>query len=404
VSGSTRFGGLRPLADRSRIQLALGIAERIAVGRLVLELPDGSVRTVASGTPGPCGHLRLHRLRAIRRFVTGGSLGFAEAYLDGDWDSDDLPQTLEVLALNDAAYAHEGRARGLTRLLARARHLLRANSRSGSRRNVLAHYDLGNEFFRRWLDPGMTYSSARFDGVDVDLGTAQQRKFESLVAVLDPPPDSHLLEIGCGWGGFAEYLATTRQARVTAITISDEQHAYAARRIHEAGLGERVEVRLQDYRDVDGRFDGIASIEMLEGVGERYWPVFFARLRDVVKPGGRIGIQAITIADHYFDAYRKGCDFIQRHVFPGGMLPSPAVLERETARAGLVETDRHTFGADYGRTLDEWNRRFQAAWSEVRELGFDDRFKRLWEYYLAYCAAGFKVGFTDVLQIGLTRR
>ena len=388
--------------------LALRVAGRLAAGRLILELPDGSEHVFEGRRPGPQGRLRLIRPRALRRYVTGGALGFAEAYVDRDWDTPDLPPLLELLALNEEAYAGERRALSLDRLRARLAHLVRANTRRGSRRNILSHYDLGNAFFQRWLDPGMTYSAARFghgDGHgDESLEQAQRRKFESLAGMLALRPDAHLLEIGCGWGGFAEFAAREAGARVTAITISNEQHAYARERIQKAGLTERVEVRLQDYRDVQGRFDAIGSIEMFEAVGERYWPLFFAHLRDLLRQGGRAGLQVITIGDEHFESYRRGCDFIQRHVFPGGMLPSPAALTREIGRAGLVEEARVAFGRDYARTLGCWNRRFQVAWAELRSLGFDDRFKRLWDFYLAYCEAGFRVGFTDVLQLGLVRR
>jgi cyclopropane-fatty-acyl-phospholipid synthase len=287
--------------------------------------------------------------------------------------------------------------------MARLRHVLRPNSRRGSRRNILAHYDLGNAFYQRWLDPSMTYSSARFEKPELSLEDAQTAKYRSLARKLSLQPDHHLLEVGCGWGGFAEFAAREVGARVTAITISDQQHAFAAERIRCAGLGDKVEIRLQDYRDVEGRFDRIASIEMFEAVGESYWPIYFGKLADIIKPDGIIGLQIITIADRYFETYRRGADFIQRHIFPGGMLPSPTALQQQLERAGLQKLTEATFGLDYARTLATWNRRFQAAWPDLLRLGFDQRFKRLWQYYLAYCEAGFKAGWTDVCQLALRR-
>ena len=304
---------------------------------------------------------------------------------------------------NEKAYEEHFYGRSWFRWLARARHLFRPNSRRGSRRNILAHYDLGNAFYQSWLDPSMTYSSARFDKPGTSLEAAQAAKYASLAEKLSLRPDHHVLEVGCGWGGFAEFAARDVGAKVTAITISDEQHAFAAERIQKAGLGEKVDIRLQDYRDVEGRFDRIASIEMFEAVGEPYWPVYFDKLAGMMQPGGVIGLQIITIADRYFEAYRRSADFIQRHIFPGGMLPSPSVLQRQIERAGLQKLTETTFGLDYARTLAAWNQRFQDAWPDLLQLGFDHRFKRLWHYYLAYCEAGFKAGWTDVCQVGLRR-
>ncbi|MDH3659228.1 MAG: cyclopropane-fatty-acyl-phospholipid synthase family protein [Alphaproteobacteria bacterium] len=379
------------------------IAENLKCGRLTIIAPDGDVRHFEGGVDGPDAVLQLNSLRAIRRFMAGGSLGFAEAYLDGDWDSPDLPRLLELLVLNNDAYLDHFYGRGWFRWLARLRHLFRPNSIRGSRRNILAHYDLGNRFYQHWLDPSMTYSSARFERPDASLEDAQTAKYASLANKLALHEGHHLLEVGCGWGGFAEFAAREVGAKVTAITISDQQHAFAAERIQSAGLSEKVEIRLQDYRDVDGRFDRVASIEMFEAVGESYWPVYFDKLAGIVQPGGVVGLQVITIADHYYETYRRGADFIQRHVFPGGMLPSPAALQQQWEGAGLQKLSETTFGLDYAKTLAIWNRRFQAAWPELLQLGYDQRFKRLWQYYLAYCEAGFKAGWTDVCQIALRR-
>ena len=396
--------GARPVAPSSHLlEVGLRIAERLRCGRLTIMLPGGERRLFEGPESGPSALLVIHRPRAIRRLLIGGGPGFAEAYLDGDWDSPDLPRLLELLALNERAYESLSKGRRWHRWLARARHLLRPNSRRGSRRNILAHYDLGNRFYALWLDRTMTYSAALFLNPQAPLEEAQRSKYRSLAERLGLESGHRLLELGCGWGGFAEFVAAEIGARVTAITISDQQHAFAAARIQAAGLADRVEVRLQDYRDVAGRYDRVAAIEMLEAVGERYWPLFFGKLRDRLTPGGVAGLQVITIADHYFEAYRRGADFIQRHVFPGGMLPSPQALRQQVAGAGLVELGALTFGHDYARTLASWQQCFQSAWPQIREAGFDQRFKRLWEYYLAYCEAGFRAGHTDVCQLTLQR-
>ena len=395
-------GGSISIDDRL-MALAYGIAENLQFGRLKFITPTGEHRQFEGSSDGPNAVLQLNSLRALRRFAIGGSLGFAEAYLDGDWDSPDLPSLLELLVLNEDAYSKHFYGRSWFRWLARARHLFRPNSKRGSRQNILAHYDLGNTFYQHWLDPSMTYSSARFEKPDASLESAQEAKYASLIKKLSLKPEHHLLEVGCGWGGFAEFAAREVGAKITAITISDQQHAFAAERIQAAGLNDKVEIRLQDYRDVDGRFDRIASIEMFEAVGESYWPVYFDKLSHILQPNGTIGLQIITIADRYYETYRRSADFIQRHVFPGGMLPSPTVLQKQLQRAGLQKLSETTFGLDYARTLATWNQRFQAAWPEMLHLGFDQRFKRLWQYYLAYCEAGFKVGWTDVCQLALRR-
>jgi len=385
------------------ITLVFGIAEKLKCGRLTIITPDGTERHFDGATDGPEAVLKLNSLRAVRRFATGGSLGFAEAYLDGDWDSPELPRLLELLVLNEDAYNDHFYGHAWFRWMARLSHVLRSNSKRGSRQNILAHYDLGNAFYRRWLDASMTYSAARFEEPDLSLESAQAAKYASLAKKLSLQADHHLLEVGCGWGGFAEFAAREIGAKVTAITISDEQHAFAAERIQTAGLNDKVEIRLQDYRDVDGRFDRIASIEMFEAVGEAYWPTYFSKLADMVQSGGIIGLQIITIADRYYETYRRGADFIQRHIFPGGMLPSPSALQGQFERAGLQKLTETTFGLDYARTLATWNQSFQAAWPELSQLGFDQRFRRLWQYYFAYCEAGFKAGWTDVRQFALSR-
>jgi len=283
------------------------------------------------------------------------------------------------------------------------RHLSNANTKRGARRNILAHYDLGNEFYSAWLDASMTYSSARFDAQVRDLEAGQRAKYKALAEHLELKPDDHVLEIGCGWGGFAEFAAREYGARVTGITISDEQLVYARARMEKAGLADRVEIRRQDYRDVEGQFDKVASIEMFEAVGEKYWPAYFGKIADVLKPGGKAGLQIITIDEKLFEKYRRRADFIQRYVFPGGMLASIGRLQEESAKVGLVWRRAEAFGQSYAETLAEWARRFKAKWSDIRALGFDERFKQLWLFYLSYCEAGFRTGRTNVVQLELAK-
>lgn len=383
--------------------LLLRLGRDIRFGTLHVRLPGGGLRSFAGSEPGPTATLHIRNGRVVRRFLTGGAVGFAESYIDGDWDSPDLASLLELLDRNHAAWSDHHQGSLLPRLVRRLLHLLRGNSRRGSRRNIHAHYDLGNDFFAAWLDPTLTYSSARFvDGIE-DLEAAQIEKYRSLARLMRLSPGQKLLEIGSGWGSFAILAAREFGAQVRSLTISREQHAFASRRVQELGLNDRVAIELCDYRDAAGRYDRIASIEMFEAVGEAWWPTFFGKVRDVLVPGGMAGLQIITIADRYFAEYRRSADFIQRYIFPGGMLPSPSALRQQVERAGLSIRDQLAFGACYARTLGIWNRGFDAAWDKVAQLGFDERFRRLWTYYLAYCEAGFRTGSTDVVQLAAAR-
>ncbi len=323
----------------------------------------------------------------------------------GEWDTPDLAILLETLVNN---YDHIRRlfdGNPVMNLVNWLGHRLNRNSRRGSRRNIHAHYDLGNAFYGAWLDPSMTYSSARYERPGQSLQDAQRVKYVSLARMMDLQPGHSVLEIGCGWGGFAEFAAREVGAVVTGVTISREQHDYARRRLFEAGLADRADIRLIDYRDVEGRFDRVASIEMFEAVGREYWPTYFQKVHEVLTPGGRAGLQIITIQDDLFDEYDARTDFIQKYVFPGGSLPSEARMAPDISGAGLVEAGIVRFGGDYAETLAEWARRFESAWGEIvrTEASFDDRFHRLWRFYLAYCEAGFRSGRTDVIQMALQR-
>ena len=391
-------GSPLPLLDR--------LLRRTRFGHLTLTLPNGR-RLEAHGTePGPQASLQLQRWRPLWRLALQGDLGLALAYRDGDWDSPDLLALMAFGVANEAAWGSVLQGRGPGRWLARLAHLARANTRRGSRHNIACHYDLGNAFYGQWLDESMLYSSALYDdAAPADtLEAAQARRLQRIVQMLDVPAQAEVLEIGCGWGTLAATLARDSGARVTGVTLSTEQLAFARERAAAWGVAERVELRLQDYRDVTGRFDRIVSIEMIEAVGEAYWPTYFDILRERLKPGGVAVLQAITMADAHFESYRQGADFIQHCIFPGGMLPCPRVLREQAERAGFVVEEVQTFGTGYARTLGEWRRRFLARWSAIEPLGFDEAFKRLWTYYLCYCEAGFDAGKVDVALYRLSRQ
>ncbi len=375
----------------SRWVLRKLMAARLTCGTLTLITPGGNRICNVGAEAGPRAELVINRWRALRRLLTGGDLGFAEAYLDGDWDSPDLAAFIELAARNaDVVEAHaEGTI--ISRLRRRRAHDRRANTKRGARRNIEAHYDLGNEFYAAWLDAGLTYSSALFAQLDMSLEDAQAAKQSRVLDLLDMPKGATVLEIGCGWGGLAERLARAG-AKVTGITLSPSQLAIAAPRV--ASLG--ADLRLQDYRDVTGTFDRIVSIEMLEAVGAAYWQDFFNKLNACLAPGGRAVLQVISIAEDRFATYMRRPDFIQRHIFPGGMLPSVEQLRIQINRAGLALRSVEHFGASYAATLAEWRRRFDEAWPRLHPLGFDERFRRKWEFYLAYCEAGFRAGSIDV--------
>lgn len=398
VAGSKRwYGGLAGV-------VLDGVLAQVRSGRLTVVLPDGQQRVYGPATQQDNhGVIRLNNWRPLTRVLMGGDLALAESYMDGDWDSPDLSKLFHVCAPEDALSSPRALGLAFVHGLNRLKHLARPNSKRGSKRNIAYHYDLGNRFYERWLDPSMTYSSALFSGPDQSMTDAQDAKYHNLIAMMDVRPGMRVLEIGCGWGGLAEILARDYGCHVTGITLSEEQHAFATDRMARAGLSDRVDIRLQDYRDVSETYDRIASIEMFEAVGEKHWPQFFNTVKDRLSPDGIAAMQIITIANDRFDAYREGADFIQRYIFPGGMLPSPSVLDAQINRAGLSRGDCMTFGGSYARTLAIWARSFQHEWPAIRKLGFDARFKRMWEYYLAYCEAGFGSGTIDVCQVQIKK-
>ncbi|HST92898.1 MAG TPA: cyclopropane-fatty-acyl-phospholipid synthase family protein [Brevundimonas sp.] len=380
------------------------LASNWTFGRLTVQLPNGEIHQLTGDRPGVSATLDVRDYRFAGRVLASGDIGFAEGYMAGEWETPQLATLLEAVAEN---YDHIRRVvdgNPLMRLVNRLAHRRRRNSRAGSRKNIHAHYDLGNAFYAAWLDPSMTYSSARFTEPAIGLEAAQHDKYASLARMMELQSGHSVLEIGCGWGGFAEFAAKEIGARVTGVTISREQHDFARKRLFEAGLAERADIQLIDYRDIEGRFDRVASIEMFEAVGREYWPVYFRKIHDVLVPGGRAGFQIITIDDALFDDYNSRPDFIQKYVFPGGMLPSEERLAPVVDRAGLRWSGVERFGPDYGETLKLWDQRFQGSWADIRRMGgFDERFRRLWRFYLAYCEAGFRSGRTDVIQLVLDR-
>ncbi len=375
-------------------QIALNLLDRIEGGLLEISLPGGAHLLCGQGEARHS--LHIHDERTFALALARGDIGFAEAYLDGYWDTPDLTGLLTLLAANRSQLQRAVYGNWRTLISARLRHWLNGNTKAGSKRNIMAHYDLGNAFYARWLDKTMSYSSALFakDNADTSLEDAQQAKYQRILDRLAARPGDSVLEIGCGWGGFAE-MATAAGLNLTGLTLSPAQLEWAQRRVPQADL------RLQDYRDTQSQFDHIVSIEMFEAVGERYWPSYFATLRRALKPGGRAVVQSITIADALFPSYRKGTDFIQQYIFPGGMLPSRSAFAEQARRAGLRVTDEFAFGLDYARTLALWRDAFEAAWPEISTHGFDERFRRLWRMYLCYCEAGFRVGNIDVVQFQL---
>jgi cyclopropane-fatty-acyl-phospholipid synthase len=389
------------IAMPTQARIVVQMLRRLQHGALQLICPDGSVMHFGDDSEPVL--FKLNNWDPCSAALKSGDIGFAESYIAGDWQTDDLTALLQLLARNRNALEDAIYGSWWGGLLYRIRHLFNRNSKSGSRRNIHAHYDIGNAFYRLWLDPSMTYSSALFAEPTMTLQQAQHAKYARILEQLKLGAGDRLLEIGCGWGGFAE-LATTAQMQVTGLTLSTEQLEFAQQRLQNAGLAERADLRLQDYRDVDGEFDGIASIEMFEAVGEQYWDSYFECVAQRLKRGGRACIQTITIADPLFARYRKGSDFIQQYIFPGGMLPSPEVFRAHAQRHGLDVADEHAFGLDYARTLAAWHRAFNDVLPEVRAQGFDDRFIRTWQFYLSYCEAGFRELNIDLVQFTLVRR
>lgn len=378
-------------------------AQHLQHGRLDFLLPDGRLFRAEGRHPGPAARLEIDNPDLFARLIREGDLGFCDAYLDHWWSTPDLQAFMDLIHQGNEALYDGFPGMNLLRWFERMRFWLQRNSKAQARKNISYHYDLGNDFYRLWLDDTMTYSSALFDTAQLSLEAAQIAKYKSMVDKMQVRPGDHVLEIGCGWGGFAEHAARDRGLRVTGLTLSQEQFNYAKNRIEMSGLSDQVDLKLQDYRDESGHYDGIASIEMFEAVGEQYWPSYFNALHNCLKPGRAATLQIITVDHARWQLYKRGVDFIQKYIFPGGMLPSPVVLREQIERAGLGVVGSINFGASYDITLRRWHTRFNDKWDEIAALGFDDRFRRMWNFYLTSCAATFASGNCDVTQITVKR-
>ncbi|MEK7345807.1 MAG: cyclopropane-fatty-acyl-phospholipid synthase family protein [Pseudomonadota bacterium] len=382
----------------------LGLLTRLKIGTLTLHAPDGN-HQVFGTHEAPFAALHIHHWAVCAEVLKSGDIGFAEGYMSEDWTTPDLTALLRLLIANrkhieGAIYGH-----WLGRLAYRVKHLLNRNNRSNSRKNIHAHYDLGNAFYALWLDPTMNYSSAWFDGDPTQpMADAQQAKVRRALRMVDAQPGDRVLEIGCGWGALAEAATTERGAHITGVTLSTEQWAFANARMQALGVQAQADLRLQDYRDIaDAPFDAICSIEMVEAVGQAYWPTYFQTISRLLKPGGRACVQSITIDDSLFERYVHSTDFIQQYIFPGGCLPSPSAFRKQAQAAGLQVVDELHFGPDYAETLRRWRAQFMAQLDAVRALDFDDRFIRLWAFYLTYCEAAFDEASIDVVQFTLVK-
>jgi len=379
------------------------IAQTLKNGRLDFVMPDGRRFRAEGKASGPVAEIHVHDEDIFARLIRDGDLGFCEAYMEGGWSTPDLQAFMDLVHADNEGVYDGFPGMGLVRFLEKVRHAMRGNSRRQAKKNISYHYDLGNKFYSLWLDDTMTYSSALFQSGQDSLEAAQRSKYASMVDRIGAQPGEHVLEIGCGWGGFAEYAAGERGLKVTGLTISQAQHDYAVARMERAGLSDRVEIKLQDYRDERGTYDGIASIEMFEAVGEKYWPIYFDTVRERLRPGRNATLQIITLQDRRFEMYRRSVDFIQKYIFPGGMLPSPTALRDEVKRAGLQLVSTFEFGESYSQTLRRWHDVFNEKWDDVAKLGFDQRFRNMWNLYLTSCAGAFHFGNCDVTQITMQR-
>lgn len=376
---------------------------QLKIGSMTFVLLDGRKIESQGKEPGPHGEIYVRNDDLFARILREGDLGFCEAYMDGWFDTPDLQGLMDVILINNDSVGRGFPGQGLVKYFERFRHWMNRNTKKQAAKNISYHYDLGNEFYSAWLDETMTYSSALYRSNNESLHEAQLNKYASIMDRMGVGENDHVLEVGCGWGGFAEYAAGTRGAKVTGLTISKEQHDFAKARMQREGLNDKVEIVMRDYRDETGTYDGLASIEMFEAVGEKFWPGYFDMVKGRLKPGATASIQIITIADKLFPYYRKNVDFIQKYIFPGGMLPSPSALRDQTSRAGLEFTGSVEFGQSYSETLRIWHNAFNNKWDDIQKLGFDDRFKRMWDFYLTCCASCFWAGTCDVTQIAIRR-
>lgn len=386
-----------------KVQLFLKIMEKIQIGHFVLIFPDGAKREFHGKTPGRTGELILKDYQAISKILSSSDIGLAEAYRDGMLDSPDMTSLLLLCIENQNALEAVFKGNFFGMIYYRIKHLFSRNTRKGSKKNIEAHYDLGNSFYKLWLDPTMTYSSAIFKNKDDSLEQAQKNKYQRIIDTINPKDSDHILEVGCGWGGFATMAAKQTGCKVTCLTLSQEQFAYATELVRAQGLDHLITIKICDYRDEKGLYDHIVSIEMIEAVGEEYWPQYFSMIEDRLKPNGMAMLQSIYIVDDLFENYRNSTDFIQQYIFPGGMVLAPSVFEKYSVKNNLAIKDVFKFGPDYAQTLNLWRAEFKKKYAQVKQIGFDDHFLKIWDFYYIYCEAGFLSRRIDVAQIVLQK-
>ena len=383
---------------QGKLDLFLDVLAQSKYGSICVYKDNKSIFSFKGKLPGPDTNIKILKDKCISDFFLRGDLGWAESYIDGNWETSNLTDFLEWGARNFHEFSKYVRGKWFTILYLRLKHHLKKNSRTGSKKNISFHYDLGNSFYEKWLDESMTYSSAMFKNPQDNLHKGQINKYANLANITGIKENDKILEIGCGWGGFSSFLAKKYSANVTAITISKKQYEKAKQKIYEDKLTEKVDIKLLDYRNINGKYDKIVSIEMFEAVGEKYWSKYFDVLKKNLKSDGSIGLQTITIEDKFFQKYKKFPDFIQTYIFPGGMLPSVEEMDKVITSKGLHITNKTMFGNDYAKTIRIWSESFENSWGCIKSLGFSESFKRLWNYYLGYCEGGFKSGNINVGQ------
>ena len=387
--------------DKTVEKLLVNFLSKIRYGKLTVQFPTGEERVFVGKEEDISASIKIHNYNFLNLIFKKGSVGFAEAYMNGYFSSTDLTNLLLLSHKNESYFLQSINTNLFFATFAKLKHFLNNNSKSQSKKNIKYHYDLGNNFYEKWLDKTMTYSSALFDNKNTNLSDAQFNKYRKIAETLSLDSNSKTLEIGCGWGGFSEFLASNYNCKITAITISKEQFNFAKKRIEEANLSKKVTVLFCDYRNIEGKFDKIVSIEMFEAVGKDYWNVFFDKIKSILKPNGNIGLQLITIDDKIYNVYEKNPDFIQKYIFPGGMLPSFKILENILSNNSLYIESVNSYANDYAKTLSLWKQEFNKNWENIEKLGFDETFNRMWNYYLSYCEGGFLSKNIDLKQINL---
>ncbi len=369
---------------------------KIKYGELTVKFPSGSIKTFKGNDKNYTANLTINNYKFVSKILKRKSVGFAESYMDGDFSSSNLTNLLILAFRNENYFLENLKSNIFFNIYSKFKHFLNENTKSQSKKNIEYHYDLGNKFYTQWLDSSMTYSSAYFEKDNQNLFDAQINKYHKIAESLNLNENSKVLEIGCGWGGFSSYIAKNFNSQIEAITISKAQFEYASNRIQNEGLGEKVSIKFRDYREIQHKYSNIVSIEMFEAVGKKYWEKYFTVLKNSLSNSGKAALQIITIDEERATNYQNQPDFIQQYIFPGGMLPTKKELNEINKKVGLNFKEIKSFGLSYAKTLNVWNHQFQNAWYDLAELGFNQRFKRMWEFYLAYCETGFRTGSTDV--------